>query len=238
MRALRLLYNFAAERDPSLPPNPVRRLKRQWFHVPRREGLVRAQDLAKFYAAVTALPNPVARDYLLLLLFTGLRRGEAASLTWDDVDLTSRIIRLPATRTKSGRKLDLPMTTIVYDMLVARRKIGDAGWVFPSNSRGGAIAEPKFPLSQVALASGVRVSAHDLRRTYITVAESADISPLALKALVNHSLGGNDVTSGYIMMTAERLRAPAQKVADRIKQLCGITDVAGQKSQDGGGSIN
>jgi len=61
----------------------------------------------------------------------------------------------------------------------------------------------------------------DLRRTYITAAESADISPLALRALVNHSLGG-DVTSGYIVMTPERLREPAQRVCERLKVLCGI----------------
>jgi hypothetical protein len=41
-------------------------------------------------------------------------------------------------------------------------------------------------------------------RTF-TVAEATDISPMALKALVNHSLG-SDVTSGYIQITAERLR--------------------------------
>lgn len=45
---------------------------------------------------------------------------------------------------------------------------------------------------------------------------------MALKALVNHSLSGGDVTEGYVQMRAERLRAPAQKVADRLKQLCGV----------------
>jgi len=65
------------------------------------------------------------------------------------------------------------------------------------------------------------VSAHDLRRTFVTVAEGADISPMALKALVNHALG-NDVTSGYVQMTTERLREPAQRVADRLRALCGI----------------
>src|SRR6516165_3851793 len=42
----------------------------------------------------------------------------------------------------------------------------------------------------------------------------------APQALVNHSLGG-DVTSGYIVMTPERLREPAQRVCDRLKTLCG-----------------
>jgi hypothetical protein len=73
----------------------------------------------------------------------------------------------------------------------------------------------------VAAACGVRVSPHDLRRTFITVAESCEISPMALKAMVNHSLGG-DVTAGYVQMTTERLRAPVQKVADEMKRLCGI----------------
>lgn len=222
MRALRTLWNFQLERVPDLPSNPVRRLRRQWFAVPRRERMVRADDLPKFYAAVEALPNTIARDYLKLLLFTGLRRTEAATLRWGDIDFAQRVIRLPASRTKAGRKLDLPMTDVVRDMLVARRSLGkDGDFVFPSDSKNGHIAEPKFPLTEVAIACGVRVSAHDLRRTFITIAESADISPLALKALVNHSLG-NDVTAGYVQMTAERLREPAQRVADRLKILCGI----------------
>jgi integrase len=156
----------------------------------------------------------MARDYLLTLLFTGLRRSEAASLTWDDVDLKARVIRVPALRTKAGRKLDLPMSDFVYGLLAARREIGKDKFVFPSSGKDG-------PLRLVAKASGVEVSAHDLRRTFITVAEGTDISPLALKALVNHALG-NDVTSGYVQITAERLREPAQRVADRLKALCNI----------------
>ena len=75
----------------------------------------------------------------------------------------------------------------------------------------------------------MRMSAHDLRRTFITVAESVDISPLALKALVNHSLG-RDVTSGYVVMTAERLREAALCICTRMKALCGIADPTCEKA--------
>jgi integrase len=226
MVALRTVWNFALDRDASLPANPVRRLKRSWFPVHRREGHVRAEDLPKFYAAVCALPNPVARDYLFLLLFTGLRRREAAGLTWDDVDLVHRVIRLPAARTKAGRKLDLPMSDYVRDLLIARRLVGnDNGWVFPSGN--GHITEPNFPLRQVAEECGIKVSAHDLRRTYVTVAESCDISPLALAALVNHSVG-RSVTSGYVQMAMERLREPAQRVADKMQALCRVEIPSGE----------
>jgi len=96
----------------------------------------------------------------------------------------------------------LPMSSYVRELLVARRAIGDdGGFVFGADSRSGHIEEPKFALSIVAEATGIAVSPHDLRRSYVTVCESVDVSPLALKALVNHALG-NDVTSGYVQMTA------------------------------------
>jgi integrase len=222
MRAFRLLWNFAAERDPDLPANPVRRLRKGWYHVARRERMVRPDQLPAFYAAVDALPSRTAVDYIKLLLFTGLRRNEAAALLWEEIDFAERVIRLPAKRTKARRKLDLPMSDFVRNMLVARRALGrDGPFVFPADSRSGHLTEPKFPLAQVARDTGIAISAHDLRRTYTTVAEGTDISPLALKALVNHSLG-NDVTSGYVIATVDRLREPAQRVADRLKALCGI----------------
>ena len=112
---------------------------------PERQGRRAAQVLP----AVCALPNPVARDYILLLLFTGLRRREASALTWGEVDLDARVIRLPAVRAKAGRKLDLPMSDFVFDLLSARRALGDARWVFPAPSASGHIEEPKFPFAQL-----------------------------------------------------------------------------------------
>jgi integrase len=208
MRALRAIWNFAADRTPDLPPNPVRRLRRQWYPEPRRERIVR-------------------RDHILLMLFTGLRLSESASLRWEDIDLIQRIIKVPAASTKAKRPLSLPMSDFVRDLLVARRAIGNAGFVFPAPGKAGHIVDPSFSLKTVAEASGIKVSAHDLRRTYVTVAESMDISPMAIKALVNHSVG-SDVTSGYAIMTTERLREAAQRVCDKLKKLCGVVTPAGE----------
>jgi hypothetical protein len=66
MRALRAIYNFAAERAPAtnpMPLNPVR-LKKLWLPVEPRSRMVAAEDLPRFYAAVCALLNPEHRDYL------------------------------------------------------------------------------------------------------------------------------------------------------------------------------
>jgi integrase len=224
MRAFRALWNFALDRDGTMPANPVRRLKRAWFPLPPRERLVRADELPAFYKAVDELPSRTHRDYLLLSLFSGLRRREGSELKWSEIDFTERVIRLSARRTKAGRRLDLPMSDFIRDLLVARRALGDDGpFVFGADSKSGHLEEPKFALHQVAEASGITVSVHDLRRTFVTIAEGTDISGIALKALLNHSLG-RDVTSGYIRMTVDRLREPAQRICDRLKALCGIEE--------------
>jgi integrase len=101
------------------------------------------------------------------------------------------VIRLNADETKPGRKLDLPMTSYVFDLLVARRALRESEFVFPGVGKSGHLQDLGFNLRKVAKATGIKVSTHDLRRSYITVAENCDISPLALKALVNHSLASS-----------------------------------------------
>lgn len=237
MRVFGVLWTFVGDRDATMPANPVRRLKRQWFDEPRRTRLVRADELPAFYAAIKALPHPIYRDYIQFLLFTDMRRTEAASLTWDMVDFTARVIRVPTDNTKADA-LDLPMSSYVRDLLVARRALGDSGFVFPARKSGRpsasrASAESGLPVSEpndyfkaIAETSGVLVSAHDLRRTFTTIAESCDLSEWAVKALINHTLGRSDVTGGYIQMSPSRLREAAQRVCDRLMELVGLTPPA------------
>ena len=221
IKCLRMLFRWAAARDDELGRNPVRLRRGEWFKTEPRRNPIPAERLADFYAAVHELPQ-MGRDYILLLLFTGLRRKEAAGLRWSEIDFERRIICLPGARIKTRSAVNLPMTDFIADLLVARRQLGDADYVFPSREthiRGGAWTK------RLRKKTGLQFSIHDLRRTYATVAESTDIAWLALKALLNHS-AGNNITATYVALTPERLRGPAQKVCDRIKQLCGVQPAA------------
>jgi integrase len=220
-RAFRAVFNFAADRDEALPPNPVKILKRRWFKVERRKRMVKSGQLAAFYAALGDLENKVAADYIKLLLFSGLRRREAASLKWSDVDFDEETFSIPAERVKNGKTLTLPMNDLVSDLLIARRAIGRTDFIFPANSKSGHLEEPEGAFDEIEEATGIKVSPHDMRRTFLTIAESLDISPLAYKALVNHA-APQDTTSGYIVIDVERLREPAQRIANRLRELCGI----------------
>ena len=109
---------------------------------PAAAELHQATDLPAWYAAVIGRPNDSARDYLLLVLFTGMRRSEASRLRWEDVELAGRTLTLP--RTKNGDPLVLPLSGFLLDLLRARTVLaGTSPWVFPSDSASGHVEEPK-----------------------------------------------------------------------------------------------
>ena len=222
MRHLRSVYNFVAATQDDFPPNPVTILgqARAWYRERRRQTVVTAQDLPMWWKAVMAEPD-YARDFLLMALFTGMRRGELMALRWDNVDLIARTLHLPTT--KNGDPLNLPLSTFLADLLTERKeRAGESPFVFPGPGKQGHLMETKKFLLRVSAGSGVSFTLHDLRRTFITIAESLDVPYYALKRLLNHR-ANSDVTGGYIVVNAERLRGPVELIAARILELADVS---------------
>lgn len=218
MRHLRSVYNFTSAAHGELPPNPVAILTqaRAWNTERRRRSVIPMHGLPKWWRAVHEEDDYV-RDFLLVALFTGMRRSEIARLRWEYVDLEGKTLTVP--QTKNGDPLELPLSDFLFDLFLARRKVAPhAEWVFPGPGGTGHIVETKRFYARVAKASGITFTLHDLRRTFVTIAESLDIPHYALKRLLNHRADG-DVTGGYIVIDVERLRRPVERVARRILEL-------------------
>jgi integrase len=221
MRILRALFNFAisqyetAEDHSLIADNPVKRLSqtRAWYRVERRQTSIKQHELAAWYQGVMALSNITLRDYLLLVLFTGLRRQEAATLKWEHIDFQAKT--LTAVDTKNHQIHVLPLSDFLYELLSKRKTAATSEYVFPGTGQGGYIIEPRKQMAKVIKQSGVTFTLHDLRRTFITIAEGLDISAYAVKRLVNHKMS-SDVTAGYIVMDVERLRKPMQAITNHL----------------------
>ncbi len=231
MRLLRALFNFAegqyedSQGRSVVTENPVKRLSqtRAWYRVERRQTFIKSHELAPWYAGVQQLQNETLRDYLLLLILTGLRRQEAATLRWDQIDLTAKT--LTVLDTKNHEPHILPLPNYLYQLLLLRsqRKIND--YVFPGPGAAGHIIEPRKQMVNVTKFSGIHFTVHDLRRTFITIAEGLDISAYALKRLMNHKMNG-DITAGYIVTDVERLRKPMQQITDYFLKCMGVESSA------------
>lgn len=228
MRLLRAIFNFAIyqyqteDGENIISVNPVKFLShaRSWYRIERKQTIVKQHQLADWYKGVAALSEKYPydqaalwQDYFMLILLTGLRRTEAASLRWENVDLKGKVITLLDTKNRDTHIL--PMSDFLVELFERRSQSAQSEYVFPAAIGASHIVEPRKTMLKVVEISGVDFTLHDLRRTFITTAESLDISSYSLKRLLNHK-NSNDVTAGYLIIDVERLRKPMQEITNFI----------------------
>ncbi len=234
MKILSAVFNFCIEHyegqdgESLIARNPVETLKRNraWFPSNRRQSLVDASQLPCLGDQINELisnADPLLSQmgvYFKLLLFTGLRRNEAAHLQAKDINIANR--RLTSRVTKNGKPLVLPIpSALLSDLEKLSSGLTPDDYIFQWPTRGGFTSAVYRQKRDIKVRTGLDFSLHDLRRTFITTAESLDISMLAIKRLVNHS--SNDVTDGYVIFDVERLRAPMERIAHTIATRCNPT---------------
>ena len=233
MRYLRALFSFAQaaykddEDKPIIPVNPVKTLSelKAWHKVDRRKTVIAPDELGTWVNAVLAVANDAHRDYLLFVLLTGCRRNEGMGLTWECVNLKAKTATFKDTKNHSDHTLPLPdylvsMLEQRHAARAARPPEKQSIFVF-ADAGGRKISNLRTTQAAVTQASGVNFCLHDLRRTFATLAESLDVPGYALKRLLNHADAG-DVTSGYLVITPERLREPMQKICDYVLKSAGL----------------
>jgi len=232
MRFIRAMFNYAMgvytrkNGEPLLNTNPVNRLnaKKLWFQNKRREDYIEEHQLHRWYKSTVTLESTtdigsaVIRDYLLFILFTGLRRTEASLIKWEHVDFEGKKLLLPSENVKNKTNFHIPLTTFTLALLRQRERESETSeYVFPGSGKSGHIVEPKYVMAKIAASSGITFSLHGLRRSYATYASSVIDNAWTVKRLMNH-LTGQDITQSY-MQGVERLRKPAQEVTDYILKL-------------------
>ncbi|MEQ6886467.1 integrase family protein [Salicola sp. Rm-C-2C1-2] len=233
MRFLRAVLNHASEHygyddgTPFLSYNPVKRLSaaKKWNKVKRRRTFIEPNMLADWWKVVTGgligLKNAdEIRDCLILSMLTGVRPNEAKDLRWQNVNFKSKTMTFPDT--KNHEDHELPITEWLYGMLKGRYKISGANERVFSDSEGNYPKDNRNALKRIDEALETHVIQTDLRRTFITMAESLDVGYYSLKRMLNHTITNDDVTSGYIIPTTERLREPMQRIEDAILRHAGV----------------
>ena len=230
MRHLRAYFNFAINEyennynKPIFTYNPVAKLShlKAWNRESKRQTVIKTYNLKPWYEAIVELPHhelndkkpnnaEICGDLFLFILFTGLRRREASTLKWTDIDFNDNSLTIQDT--KNHEDHSLPLTDFLLEILERRKS--ESVYVFQGTTPDQPLNDPKKQLEKVRKISGVYFNLHDLRRTFITIAESLDINTYALKKLLNHK-DQRDVTGGYIITDMERLREPMNKVTDYI----------------------
>ena len=232
MRLLRALFNFAigeyedSDGHPIIQYNPVQKIshKKAWFREKVRTNVINPNDLKDWFIAVNTLPlnkvntthkntSETVKDYLIILLLTGLRPGEAINLTWGDIDFKNNLLNIKDT--KNYEEHTLPLTNFIMDIFKQRKGASLGLVVFPGYNPNKPLVNSSKQVKKVIENSGVQFLLHDLRRTFATYADSLNIQHSTIKRLMNHK--ETDVTSvHYIQPSIETLRKPMQQITDYI----------------------
>lgn len=199
-----------------LPPNHIDPTKgHQMFKEVKRETWCTPEHLGNLIAAIKAYPNPIIREYLLFLLFTGLRRSEAAALEWKNVDFRRQLITL--SDTKSGRPHSLPLNEFALDVLKKIPRQEGNPYVFWANSASGHVEEPKTAWAIIRTMIGLPdLRIHDLRRTHGSILATNNISTNIIGKVLNHS--NPSTTAIYARLNDDPIRQAENTFAEVIKR--------------------
>ena len=235
MVTLRTLINFAADEykqldgKPIIAHNPVAILKKDLRPSPPRTRHIDRRNVGKFWnLLVGCRVAPKNRDALagidlvMFLLLTGARRSEGAALTWDrvninDDDPSDCWWHIPDP--KNRNPVWLPLSSQAVAVLKSRKHVPGNPHVFASRSKAGHIMDTRAPLEQLSKKIGMeRLSAHDLRRTFVITGVKACRLDLAkLELLTNHVPQG--ITARHYLSTSDLrdFHVEAQAIGDWIE---------------------
>jgi integrase len=166
LELLRRAYTLAREdgRIAFMPPVP--RLVKG--HANARQGFVERAELEKL---LPELPSQVLRDVALFAYATGMRKSEILSLTWDGFDRETKMLRLHASKAKTGRGRAVslegwPELAQVVERRLAERRL-DCSLIF-HNGRGARVGDFYTSWERALDRAKLRhFTIHDFRRTAV-----------------------------------------------------------------------
>jgi integrase len=184
-------------------PNPAKGIER--FPEISRERFLQGDELPKFFKALRDEPNTDYRDFFLLCLFTGARRGNVQSMRWADLALDRGEWTIPDT--KAGKPQTVVLTAPAVVILQARQaQANGSPWVFPGRHEGRYLGEPGKVWARVLARAGIEnLRIHDLRRTFGSWAAAGGAS----LQIIGKALGHADVstTAIYSRLNLDPVRA-------------------------------
>jgi integrase len=120
------------------------------------------------------------RPFLVTALHTGMRHGEILKLTWEDVDLVNKLVRVK--ESKSGKSRSIPMNQTLFDLLRELPSRFEKGPVFPAQRTH--VNQTFRRLCSKAEITNFRF--HDLRHTFASYLAMANVPMKNIQEYLGH----------------------------------------------------
>lgn len=198
----------------------------QKFHESKRECLLSESDIAQLGQAITeaerdgwASPHAVAAMRLLIL--TGARLGEILSLTWDEVDIEGRALRLSDAKTikvasQSGIKKIIPLNAPALELLSILPRIENNPFVIVGKIEGHAMVNISKPWRAIRDKAGLpNLRIHDLRHVYASIGVGMGMSLPVIGKLLGHTQAAT--TQRYAHLSNDPLQKATELIGGHLQ---------------------
>ena len=155
------------------------------FRLKSRERFLQSDELPRFFSALATESDTLFRDFILVSLLTGARRGNVLAMTWEDVNFERETWFIP--ETKNGEPQRIPLTSKVLEILRNRCPDKRAGWVFPARGADKHMAPPNKRWAALLKRAEVNdLRLHDLRRSLGSWQAATGASLAIIGKTLNH----------------------------------------------------
>lgn len=175
------------------------------------------EEEARLLTEASKSASVLLPTFVRIALCTGMRCGEILSLTWGQVEFTSRIVFVGTSKTTAGTGRAIPMNSELFATLTAHaawftERFGEADathFVFPFGIR--IPNDPTRPATTLKRAwenlrdrAGVSCRLHDLRHTACTKLAEAGVPESTMLAIMGHMSRQMLDRYSHIRMAAKR----------------------------------
>jgi len=160
-------------------------------------------EIDKFLNAART-EGEIVHGLYAVAIYTGLREGELAALTFDKIDLEKRLIKVDRSfngPTKSNETRFVPILNPIYSFLLEWKVKNDLPWVFP-NQKGNmqhpsarifqevlhrVLEKAAFPMVKIEGKEKRYICFHDLRHTFASHWMMSGGDVFRLKEILGHA---------------------------------------------------
>uniref|UniRef100_UPI0035CEF858 tyrosine-type recombinase/integrase n=1 Tax=Bartonella sp. AA9NXGY TaxID=3243443 RepID=UPI0035CEF858 len=203
LKALNGLFNWAIDQE-LLENNPALGIKRPPLNNKDGFAVWTEEDVEKYYHHWSHGSHE--RVWIDVLLYTGLRRGDAVRIGWNDVK--DNIIHLKTEKSKFQTDVFLPILPELAETL----KIGPIGnETFICGKNGNKLVKESFGnlFREACNVAGIKKSAHGLRKLAATRAANSGATVSQLKAIFGWT---DDNMASLYTKSADRKRLAIEAI--------------------------
>ncbi len=214
------IFNKATEFGLWDKTNPAAGIKK--FRERARDRFLLADELPRFFQALSQEQNDTIRNYIIIALLTGARKSNVLAMRWDQIHLDCREWHIP--RTKNEAPQIVTLTEEAVFLLQQLKASATNEFVFPGIGHTGHLTEPKKGWQRIREKGNLtNIRMHDLRRTLGSWQARNGTSLAIIGKSLNHK--SPQATAIYAQLDLDPVRASVEKATKAMLEAAGITSI-------------